>query len=709
MEPLKENSVLQTITRIFNSYVYKEKHDNPEIKSLPKKNIFQIFFDYNIMDTCGYNILHINEFLHQLAPVEEEEIIFYQFLQLIFFIYQVQINPNFDEDIEVNDITIEEINNISDNRKEIANTMNIINIFLDDYENGKKFFKFCTPDCNNQLIKQLLNYEMLDQISKYMYAFNENIFLKYSKKHKDKQFIYMDISKLNPLFTKNNISAVFTGKELVSFVQIFTRFEIKSESTREDFAEILEQPMNELQIISFFENKLVSIRELNFTYSSILLLMALLSLQLKSTEGTDNYERIKFFFEEIINLRRDDVDPFSEKKEKVVEPEKKDDSIQDSEKLNLQKAKTEYDKDDYEFINEFFLTFDKVLPPVDENMLSFSNSYITPNKKIFTDIKQENIPKFPVEKLYVEVVEQNERDLSQKESLQIQKAKKKKKDQKKTDENPYHTVMGELLNEQAEEKRYVGHERLDILTSRIIKKTMKEILPNTRMYPTIIKELLTIPTGCTQRCMELIVECFEDKMKGHLEQAIKRLEKAQDLLPKDRNNIDWQVELFFNLTFGSLYESLDYDLVAMKYYLDSFHISEKLITLSPDNALVFCYLGEFFVKIKEFQWALRAYLKARKIREETIGGDTIDSATIYNNLGVVAFCLESYLPANGYFQLAYEIYKNILGLNNPRTLMIKENLTKLRNLNFNKQVEFKTLSKFATPAQLMTNPKKKKK
>ena len=39
-------------------------------------------------------------------------------------------------------------------------------------------------------------------------------------------------------------------------------------------------------------------------------------------------------------------------------------------------------------------------------------------------------------------------------------------------------------------------------------------------------------------------------------------------------------------------------------------------------------------------WALRAYLKAREIREERLGGDTVDTATVYNNLGVCMHALE---------------------------------------------------------------------
>ena len=70
--------------------------------------------------------------------------------------------------------------------------------------------------------------------------------------------------------------------------------------------------------------------------------------------------------------------------------------------------------------------------------------------------------------------------------------------------------------------------------------------------------------------------------------------------------------------------------------------------------------------------------------------------------------MESYLPANGYFQLAYEIYKKIFGINHPRTLLIKGNLTKLNNLSMNKDIQFKSLSIYQTPAQLVRNPKKKK-
>ena len=708
MEALKENSVLQTLTKIFNSYVFREKQNNPEIKSLSKKSLLQLLYDYNVMDTCGYNILHFNEFLHQLAPGDDDEITTRQYLILIFYIYEVQTKPKFDEESEVNDVTIDNINDISDNRKEIAEGSNLIRIMLEDYESGKKFFKFCIPNMKNELLKPILNFETIEQISKYMYAFNEEIFTKYCTDNKDKKILYINMTKLNPFFIESHLSSVFRGEELMKYVQVFTKFELKYESVRADFAAIFESPMSDIQINDFFENNFVSTRELNFTYSSILLLMALLAINLPSTQDADKSEQIRFFFEEILHLKRDDADLIPERIEEEKEEEIHDETLPDSEKLNNAKNKTGYTKDDSDFLTDFFTTLDKMLPPPDQNVLDFQNSSSTLMNELYTNKKEKKIPKFPVEKLNVEVEEERERQIAKKEAILIEKAKKPKREQRKKDVNPYEIKMGEIIKESEENERFFGKKKINILTQRFLKKNFKETLPNSKVYPSLIKELLSVPISCSKKCMELMVESLEDRTQGHYETAIKRLEKAQEFLPKDINKIDWQIELFFNLSFGSLYESLGYDLMAMRYYLEAVHNSEKFISANPDNALPFCFLGEFFVKIQEFEWALRSFMKAKIIRENTIGGDTIDSATIYNNLGVVCYCMESLLPANGYFQLAYEIYKNLLGVSHPRTLLVKGNLSKLNQLSFNMKVEFKTLSLYPTPPQFMKNPKKKK-
>ena len=705
---LKENSVLETLTKVFNSYVFREKKDNPEFKSLTKNSIFQIFFDYNIMDTCGYNILHINEFLHQLVPDDNEEVTFEKFLILIFYIYETQIQPKFDEENDVSDLTIENVNDISDNRKEISEGDNIIKIILEDYENGKKFFKFCIPFLKNEYFNQLINYETIDLISKYMYALNEDIFTRYQAQRKNTNFYFLNIIKLNALFIENHITSVFKGEELMNFVQVFTKFNLKYENLRQEFAAIFESQMSENQLNDFYGNNFSSAKDINLSFSSFILLMAILAINLPSTQDADINERIRFFFEEILNLKRDDADLITERIIKEKEEEIDNELLEESEKLNSAKNKKDFTKDDIELIHEFFTNLDKLCPPPDENVILFSNQYSSPTLSLYTNKIENKIPKFPTEKLYIEKEEEQERQIAKKEELLISKANKKKKDPKNKNTNPYDTKMGELLNKEQEEERYLGKENIKSLTNRFIKKTMKEILPNTKVFPTIIKEILSLPENLPQKSMELVVMSLEDRVNGDYEKAIKRLEKAQEFLPKDINKINWQTELYFNLTLGSLYEAMDLNFQTIKYFSEALHNHEKLISFSPDNALPFSFIGEFFIKMKEYEWALRCYSKAKMIREETIGGDTIDTATIYNNLGVAAFCLESYLPANGYFMMAYEIYKNLMGINHMRTIIIKENLSKLKNMNFNKDVEFKTLSKYATPAQLVKNPKKKK-
>ena len=707
MDSLKENSVLQTLTNVFNSYVFREKKDNPEIKTLSKKCIFQIFFDYNIIDTSGYNILHLNEYLYQLSP-DNNEITFEKFLILLFYIYESQINPSFDEENDVNDLTVENINDISDNRKEISERINIIRTILEDYENGKKFFKFCIPSLNNEKFHSLLNYEVIDQVSKYMYAFNEDIFTRYQSKNKDKNFFYLNIIKLNPLFIENHITSVFKGEELMDFVQIFTKFNLKTESMKQEFASIFDHPMGENQLNDFYDNNFSSSRDFNLSFSSVLLLLTIMANNLQATKDAEISEKIKFFFEEILNLKRDDADLITDRIIKENSEDFGEELLEESETLNSAKTKKEFTKDDTEFIHDFFTNLDRLCPDPDSNVINFSNQYLSPVKTLYTNSSNPITPKFPVEKLYVEIEEEQEQQIAKKEAILISKAKKAKKDPKTKSNNPYETKMGELLNQQQEEERYLGKEKIKSLTDRFIKKTMKEILPNSKVFPTIIKEVLTPPQNLPQKAMELIVQSLEDRVIGDYEKAIKRMEKAQDFLPKDLNKINWQAELYFNLTLGYLYETLGYNYQAIKYFAEAVHNHEKLISFSPDIALPFCFLGEFFTRMQEYEWALRAYEKAKMVREEIIGGDTIDTATIYNNLGVVAYCLESYLPANGYFMMAYEIYKNLEGINHMRTILIKENLQKLRNLNYNKDVEFKTLSKYATPAQLVKNPKKKK-
>ena len=55
MESLTENSVIQTLQEIFHSYT-RDEDEEKEIPTITKFNFIRLLFEYNIMDTCGYNI-----------------------------------------------------------------------------------------------------------------------------------------------------------------------------------------------------------------------------------------------------------------------------------------------------------------------------------------------------------------------------------------------------------------------------------------------------------------------------------------------------------------------------------------------------------------------------------------------------------------------------------------------------------------------------
>ena len=714
----EENIILKKLQDFYDAQQGKsqqnEKFKVQEEKNLKKIYVYHIFFEYNLIDNCGYNIFQISEFLHQLKP-DSDEINVQHFYKLIFYIYKIQTMNQGVADTEIGELSMDDINDISTNLKPNKNANNILNLIIYQFESNTKIFKFCVPDFSNEIFDNILKYDTLTLSGKYMSELYNKIFLKYAEKttEKDLDIYYINFGKMNKFLIDNHISSLFKREILFNYFQAFLKlksFVLDDPSFNEEFMSFFEKNMSLDEIKEIFDKLLISLEDFNFNFSSIGLLMNILAINLESSKNSIDEEKIRFFYEDILNINIiENMNLPEEKIEDEKEEEVFEDFIPESDTLNKAKENFgKYTKDDIEFVNEFLMTLDKILPQPDENIINFANEYSSPVKKLYAKENNKIIPKFPVEKLAVEVEEEKERKIAEQEKRLIDKAKKAKKNQKEKVENPFDTVMGEVPNKEISDMRYQGHEKILTLTHRLIKQTYKEILPNSNVYPSLLKEVLIIPPLCPQKCIESIVESMEEQVNGRYEMAIRRLEKAQEYLPKDSAQIDWQTELFFNLSFGSLYEILNYDIVAMKYYNECVRITEKLIGDDVDTSLPYCFMGELFLKLQEYDWALRSFLKAKIVRESTIGGEAPDTASTYNNLGVVAYYLESYLPAKGYFQLAYEIYKKLLGLTHPRTMMIRSNLTKMNHLNFNKEIEWKTLSKYATPAQLIKNPKKKK-
>ena len=749
---LEDNAVLKTLQNLFKENCPKDED------SMSKLSVIKLFFDYKIIDSCGYNIFELNDFLNQLNP-EEDKINLKNFLILIFFIYKSQllgstlVNESVkSQNSSIQDISIQDINSLSGEQKQISSSKNIIKIIMNQRDLRTNSYQFLCPNFKEEDIIKIINFEILNFVSKYMNSIENDIFIKYSfideknneeyfKSMKNgteseekpnennnntnsnnnngakdennnnnnnsiKPFRLLNIVNFNTLIFDYPIFKNFSCEEITKYLSLFI-----PEFQEKDFPIIkkaFDEKLSKEEIVQIFSqiSAIDNIEELNFSYSSIVILLIQFCLKLKSSEGKTFQDSIDFLFANEFNLAPDNKNEMEQIQEKEEEEEDFD-FVPESETLNEAKNAKLGDEES-ELILEVLENLEKTLPPIDMNVLNFANDKPMHANNLYLN-KYEVVPaKFPLELLKVEIDERNAKNLAESEKRRIDRAKKPKK-RNARDPPPKEIHMDEIPNINVSKERYLGKEKAKTLTKNNVKNTFKEIISNAKVYPSLIHEALILPQILPDRIKELIIESYKDHIAGNTEYAIRRLERAEFFLRNFKLPNEPQIDLFFALTFGSFYQELNLNVQAIKYYYKARMISDKFRSDNPDNALVYSFFGSIFLDLKEFEWAFRCFQFAKEQREKIIGGDTLDTAAIYNNMGVVAFYMESFLPSKNYLNLAYEITRSILGLGHPRTLYIKSNLAKLSQLSFNKEVVFKTLSKVPALTQLIQNPKRAKK
>ena len=732
---LEDNAVLKNLQNLFKENCPKDED------TMTKLSVIKLFFDYKIMDSCGYNIFEINDFLNQLNP-EEDKINLKNFLILIFFIYKSQllgstlVNESVkSQNSSIQDISIQDINSLSGEQKQISSSKNIIKIIMNQRDLRTNSYNYLCPNFKEEDIIKIINYDILNFVSKYMNSLENDIFLKYSfieeknneeyfknlkniekteeekknnieNENNIKPFRLLNITEFNTLIFDYPIFKNFSCEEITKYLSLFI-----PEFQEKDFPEIkkaFDEKLSKEEIINIFShiNSIDNIEDLNFSYSSLVILLIQFCLKLKSSEGKTFQDSIDFLFSSEFNLKPDDKNIIEQIQEKEEEEEDFD-FVPESDNLNEAKN-AKLGDEEAELIFDVLENLEKTLPPLDINVINFANDKPMHSNNLYLN-KYEVVPaKFPLELLQVEIDERNAKNLAESEKRRIERARKPKK-RNARDPPPKEIHMDELPNINISKERYLGKEKPKTLTKNNIKNTFKEIISNAKVYPSLIHEALILPQILPERIKEIIIASYKDHIQGNTEFAIRRLERAEYFLKNYKLPNEPQIDLFFSLTFGFFYQEINLNIAATKYYFKARMISDKLRSDNPDNALVYSFFGSLFLDLKEFEWAFRCFQYAKDFREKILGGDTLDTAAIYNNLGVVAFYMESFLPAKNYMNLAYEITRSILGLGHPRTLYIKSNLAKLSQLSFNKEVVFKTLSKIPALTQLIQNPKRKKK
>jgi tetratricopeptide (TPR) repeat protein len=211
----------------------------------------------------------------------------------------------------------------------------------------------------------------------------------------------------------------------------------------------------------------------------------------------------------------------------------------------------------------------------------------------------------------------------------------------------------------------------------------------------------------------LIDTSFTYQSNSNFYAALKYLiqAKTQWLSYEKTEHLKPEAELFFEMAKGAIYESCKKDDLALGQYFSCRAISDQLNFNSPDRALVFCGLGSVMTHLGHYKLALRSYLMAKKIRERCIGGDSVEAATVYNNLGVNMYHLFRYQEAFAYFELSEAIFTMMLGPHHTRTLLVKQSIDRVKRQNILAAPSFKVLwtKQFEDPFPKRIKKKDKKK
>lgn len=146
--------------------------------------------------------------------------------------------------------------------------------------------------------------------------------------------------------------------------------------------------------------------------------------------------------------------------------------------------------------------------------------------------------------------------------------------------------------------------------------------------------------------------------------------------------------LFFLCELASLHSAIQEDDLAAQLLWRARRHSDKLPSSHPDTAVVWCGLGRVAYHAGEFEVAAQATARARAVRERTLGGDTIETATTYNNLACCLTGLDRSMEAVAYMDIAVAILSELAGEDHPRTLTAMRNLEKVRTSakHFNMEV-----------------------
>ena len=229
-------------------------------------------------------------------------------------------------------------------------------------------------------------------------------------------------------------------------------------------------------------------------------------------------------------------------------------------------------------------------------------------------------------------------------------------------------------------------------SANLCPETVKKTLCNPGIQPCLIREIF-LPPPSPPVINTLIESAIVFQNNCNFSMALVSLDKAKaKWLEQDKvETLRPEIELFFELTRGAIYESCEKDDLALGQYINTKMTSDRLPFNHPDRALVYCGLGSVLHHSGRSGLSLRCYLMAKKIRERTIGGDTIDTATVYNNIAVCFNEIGRFQEGYVYLELAEAIMDATLGPHHTRTLTVRQNIERIKRQSLMPTPEYQVL------------------
>ncbi|KAL9642537.1 hypothetical protein ABK040_011104 [Willaertia magna] len=184
-------------------------------------------------------------------------------------------------------------------------------------------------------------------------------------------------------------------------------------------------------------------------------------------------------------------------------------------------------------------------------------------------------------------------------------------------------------------------------------------------------------------------------MEGHGQTMEKQKEEVEENvineLRENTQQYDYltpQQMIFFRCAIGSVYESAGNDELALSEYLEAKKFAD--IIDHPDSAFPYSCVGGVYFHLGQFQLSLKYYTKTLEIRKTHLDDYHVDIAIALNNIAVCQQCLSNISEAHLLYKQSYEILKERLGQNHPRTCTVVRNMARAKS-NYLKNYSFDDL------------------